>query len=257
MTPPPWIELAVAVSRRQVPCEILRERGTDVCIARLPGPDGASVIVKLWNRPDWRGALRRLTRSNPGAREWSTLRRLRAAGVRVPAARAYLVLRGTGAAHTEALVVEDLGRCRDTTEELKALIRAGDALAVRGFEDTMIEATRRMIDAGLLDHDHRLPNFVTTPDGTPVRLDFELVHRVRFPRAHPHRLGIMLGTLVGSHAFAVQPDTARTTDFARRLATAVRPPARALPVARARVHAMLARQERELGLKTQVELPWP
>lgn len=252
-----WTSLAVAVSRRHVPCEILRERGADVCIARVPGPDGAGVIVKLWNRPDWRGALRRLTRTNPGAREWRTLRTLHAAGVRVPAAQAYRVLRGTGAAHTEALIVEDLGRCRDTTEELKSLIRAGDALAVRGFEDTMIDATRRMIDAGLLDHDHRLPNFVTTPDGTPVRLDFELVCRVRWPRAHPHRLGIMLGTLVGSHAFAVQPDTTRTVEFARRLAAAVRPPTRALRVARAHVHAMLARQQREKGIQTRVDLPWP
>lgn len=251
-----WHDLAVDISARRVSCEVLRERGKDVLIVRTAGPSGSSVVVKLWNRPDWRGGLRRLTRSNPGAREWRTLIRLRAAGLRVPAVHAYVTLRSGDARHTEALVVEDLGRCGDTTESLKRLIRAGDESGVRSFENAMIEATRLMVKAGLLDHDHRLPNFVTAPDGCPVRLDFELVHRVWWPRVHPRRLGVMLGTLIGSHAFAVQPETARTTAFAARLTAALRPSASALQVASARVRAMVERQKVEIGLNTQVKLPW-
>ena len=111
-----------------------------------------------------------------------------------------------------------------------------------------------MVRAGLVDTDHRLPNFVTLPSGWPVRLDFELARRHRIPALTRRAYGIMLGTLVGSHAFAVQPDGARTRAFAARLLQHLRPPARAWRVARERVAAMLARQRREAGIDTCVIL---
>jgi len=252
------MRLAVDVSAERTPLEVLRRRGADVLIARVPIPDAAdrSVVVKLWNRPGLRGFLRRLSRTHISRREFETLKLLRAQGLPVPEPCACLRLRDPAARHTEALIEEDLGRCGDTTEQIKLLIRKSDEAGLRRFEDDLIETTAAMVRAGLIDTDHRLPNFVTLPSGRPVRLDFELARRVRAPMLWSRAYGVMLGTLVGSHAFAVQPDTSRTKAFAHRLAERLKPPARALAAARNTVTAMLARQQREAGIDTRVELNW-
>lgn len=255
MTRSDWTELACAVSLGTLPgMEILRERGTDVRIARVPCPETGTAIVKCWNRPTWRGTLRRLSRSNIGYREAEALRRLQTAPQAAPAPYAYLHFPRRGAAHTEALISSDLGPCADSTEAFKHLLQH-DPPAADAFEATLIQTTAAMVRQGLLDPDHRLPNFVVTPENHLVRIDFELCIPVRSVAAHPRLLGDMLGVLIGSHAFAVQPRVDRTAAFARRLADTLHPAPSAWDRANRKVQAMLDRQRQQSGIDTQLTLP--
>jgi hypothetical protein len=110
-TSPELLKLAVDVSARRVEMKVLRERGTDVLIARVAAPDGRPVIVKLWNRRGWRGFLRRFSGTNIARREWDALLRLHKAGLGVPEPLACSPLRDPAARHTEVLIEEDLGAC--------------------------------------------------------------------------------------------------------------------------------------------------
>lgn len=264
-----WMELARAVSLgTAADMELLRERGGDVRIARVAGrvhgqdatqvagQGEGGVVIKLWNRTGPRGALRRWTRTNSARREWQTLCRLHRAGLTVPRPLAYLPHLPPGAAHTEGLVSQDLGRCADATEHLKSLIRESRVEQEQRFIRQVILATATMVRLGLLDTDHRLPNFVVTPDGEPVRLDFELNVRRPWPRLWTQKYGMMLGTLLGSFVFAVQPDRQRAREFAAALGRELDPPARVRRVASARMREMLARQKREIGLDMEVPNLW-
>lgn len=256
MTSTDWKHLARDVSLGTArDLEILRERGGDARVARTVAPDGVSVVVKLWNRPGLRGALRRLSRTNSARREWRTLCRLRRAGLFVPRPLAYVSGFGQ-AAHTEGVVSEDLGHCSDAVEHFKGLLRSGARDQEADFVRQVIRSTVVMVRLGLLDTDHRLPNFVVAPDGRPVRLDFELNVRTPWPRLWTGKYGLMLGTLLGSFVFAVQPDQERVRAFADQLRKALAPPRRVLRVAEARVREMLARQEGEIGLRMRVENIW-
>ncbi len=253
---PDMMALAVGVSCGKIPYDVLKERKGDVLISRARTADGASVIVKLWNRPGLWGTFRRVSKTNTGWREYETLRLLRDAGLGLPAPLAYMRLRDPAARHTESLIEEDLGLCSDVTEYLKMLrANKGDA-ALRPVEDEVISATRAMVEAGFIDTDHRLPNFVVRPDGRVVRLDFEMARRVKDPRGETKDFGVMLGTLLGSYAFMLQPAVGPLTDFAKRLAESVTASPAVLAVAKQRVEEMLERQRREASIDTKVEMPW-
>jgi hypothetical protein len=136
---------------------------------------------------------------------------------------------------------------------LKSLYRS-DADAALEFENELIRTTVAMVGKGLLDTDHRLPNFVVPPEGIPLRIDFELCVPVRLPGLHPHRLGVMLGTFLGSMVFAVQPDTARAAEVARRLFRELRPSGRVRKVAQQTLNGMMERQREEIGMKSELTL---
>ena len=254
-----WLDLALQTGQGTAPgLQLLRERGTDVRIARVRAPGGiGTVIVKLWNRPHWRGALRRLTRTNIGWQEYAALRRLGPRHIGTPHPLAYLHLRDAATPYTEALVSTDLGECRDSTEFFKRILREGTESAVREFEDHLISSTVGLLASGLIDTDHRLPNFVVLKEGRPVRLDFELCRPTRCVAWHPRQVGLMLAALTGSYAFAVQPDVGRILSFAARLREGVGPSAAALRVAAAQVAADVARQEREKGIRLPLPPLWP
>lgn len=257
MTGTDWRKLATRVSVADpASVEILRERGTDVRIARVQTPEGRSVVVKCWNRPGLRGALRRGTRTNIGRREYETLRRLHAAGTPCPEPLAYLRLPPDEARHTEALVSADLGICGDSTEAYKKLCKE-DPAGAQVFEEELILSTVSMVRQGLLDTDHRLPNYVVPPHGTPLRIDFELCIPVRFPALHSRRAGIMLGTFLGSMVFAVQPDVERAARFTTRLFGEIHPSGPVLRSAQARLDAMMRRQRQETGIDSALHLEVP
>jgi hypothetical protein len=146
--------------------------------------------------------------------------------------------------------------CRDATEEYKAMLKAGRHNEAAVFEEALLHATEVMLACGLIDTDHRLPNFVVRPDGRPVRLDFELARPVRQPRRHPEKLGRMIGTFLGSYLFAVQPDTARARRFAERLQARLDLSPKVLAIAKAHIDEMTERQKKEIGMDTRMEWPW-
>ena len=249
-------ECAERVSNGGCSVEVLKERPKDVLVVRASGPGGKDVVVKLWNRRGIRGWLRRVTRTNSGWREYKALCRLRARGAQVPAALGYFRLSGACANHTEALVLEDLGQCSDLTEHVKRVRREQGEKALAPIQDELIRSTRELLESNLIDEDHRMPNFVVRPCGSVSRVDFEMARQVRRPEDKPEKLGVMLGTLIGSYAFALQPDTSPILPFAEALARASKACVKARRIARLRVDGMLRRQSVEKGVRTSVVLPW-
>jgi hypothetical protein len=253
-----WQELeglAERVSAGEIESVPLRDVRSDGTTVRVTLESNLGVVIKLWTRSGLRGIVRRWTRTGPAIREWRALQRLSGLGVDVPRPLAYCHL-GPRALHTEAIILEDLGNCQVGMQHVKDLLGARRELELEMFESHVIETTATMIRSAILDPDHRITNFVVTAEGRPVRLDLELARCVAYPTLHWRMCGEMLGTLLGSYCFAVQPDTARVTDFARRLVARVRPGSRVLRRCRAVVEEMLETQRLNRGIDTRVDLPW-
>jgi O-antigen/teichoic acid export membrane protein len=248
-----WVE---ELSEGQLPFDVLKERAGDVLVVRSTGPDQMKVVVKLWNRRGMRGWMRRMTRTNSAWREYTALRRLRGRGAQVPETLGYFRLSRSCAPYTEAIVMQDLGQCGDLTEHVKRVrSELGDAALVP-IQNELIRSTRELLESDVIDTDHRMPNFVVRPCGSVARVDFEMARRVRCTTNEPVKLGEMLGTLIGSYAFALQPDVSPVLGFAESLAAASKASARARRIARIRVESMLRKQEVEIGVRTVVGLPW-
>jgi hypothetical protein len=238
----------------EFPHEKLKEE-SDALTLRLHLPADDSVIVKLWQRPGARGVLRRLTRTDPASREHHALERLHRSGIPVPLPLGISRIEIDGLPFTDAFFLQDLGPCQTALHHLQLLIRAGHERAVAGFLDEVVELTAAVVEARVIDTDHHLNNMVVTAEGRLVRLDTELARAYRSPPAGPY--GEMLGRLVGSLVFAVQPEVERAIGFAESLTRRLEPGDAVLRAASAQVERMLAGQRRHRGLDTQVALPWP
>jgi hypothetical protein len=224
-------------------------------VIRLPGPDGRSLIVKLWDRPDIKGTIRRALHISSAMYEWRSLRMLHRAGIKVPTPVAFMNLPRQARQFTEALVMEDLGECRGAVDYLKSLVAAGDEQAIDAFEAQVIDTTAAMIRLGVFDADHGLANFVVTPADDVFRLDMEHARRLRMPFGRTNRQGRMLGLLLTSHVFAVQPDISRTLDFADRLFAAVHP-SRAVRISSQKwLSRWLNLQRDSSGIDVSMQLP--
>jgi hypothetical protein len=127
---------------------------------------------------------------------------------------------------------------------------------LRAFEDDLLTLTQAILRVGVLDIDHALYNLVVSPDGTLMRLDLELARRVWFPSLATKLYGTMLGRLVASYAYAVQPRVELVSAFAGRLVQRLVPRQAALRQARMVLEQALARQLRLTGIDTRVALPW-
>lgn len=215
-----------------------------------------SVIVKFWRRPGIRGTVSRLARVNTSYREWRALRLLSGSGLLSPCPLGYFRLRSPAVRHDEALVSEDLGECRDATAHVKHLLAANDFDALVRFENELVSITKRMIEIRLIDTDHRISNFVVTPEGRIARLDLEHAVHVTCLKLSAQRYGIMLGGLVGTYVFAVQPDVVHAVSFAQCLAEQLSPPRRVLCHARKEVRRLLDGQYRFAGIASRIELSW-
>ena len=225
-------------------------------VCRAPLDDRGSVVVKLWTRPGVRGTIRQISRTGPLDRELRVLRHLRRFGVDVPDVLGSCRVRSPHVPYTNALVLEDLGRVGTAMDHLKDLIASRSGQAANDFEDQIIELTRKIVDARVIDADHSMMNIVMTDEGRPARLDFEIARRVSSPRWSPRTWGAMIGRLVATHAFTVQPDVERARRFALRLANHIRPPAVVLRRAAALVEQMMETQRHEDGIDTRIHLEW-
>src|SRR5207253_1625066 len=154
-------------------------------------------------------------------REWLMSRHLQRAGVAAPVVMGYAMLARAEVPYTEALISQDLGALTSGPERIKTLLEEGRAAELARFESHLIELTVLMIDNGVLDPDHSVANVALTENGQLIRLDFELARSVLWPAMHHKLLGLMLGRLVISYAFVIQPDMARAEQFGCRLAERV------------------------------------
>lgn len=250
-----WRHIAEDTSAGSISGELLREKGNRETW-RVRVDERLSVIVKLWRRPGIRGALSRLARVNTGYREWRALNLLASAGCPAPRPLAYVRLNSSKARHDEALISEDLGHCRNAVDHAGDLLTQEDHNALDDFEDALIRISVDLVALRILDLDHRVANFVVTPQNQLMRLDFELARRVSFPTLAKKRYGSMIGVLIGTYVIVVQPDLDRATSFARRLVERMCPPKRVLSYARTRVEQLLSGQLRAHGIDSRLELPW-
>jgi hypothetical protein len=154
------------------------------------------------------------------------------------------------------LFLEDLGKTISATEFVKHLIRDTHEDRVREFEVQLIKMTCAMVGAGIVDPDHGLINTVVPESGEPVRLDLEMARGSWHSALRRQAYGRMIGHLVSTYAFAVQPDTSRATAFALRLAERLRPAPRVLRDAARYVNAMMDEQLRSANIDTRLDLPW-
>jgi hypothetical protein len=237
-------------------CEVVYRTETRV-ILRLPSAyAGSPLIIKMWSRNDLMGRWRRLFHRTSADLEYRSLKLMRQLGLTVPQAYGSCAVLPPISGFTDALFMEDLGECELATDYLKNLIKSGEESQAVQFEDAVIDMAKRIIQSGRLDVDHGFANILVTPSGMPVRLDLELVRHVYWPRLFPSMYGMMLGRMIGMHAFAVQPDTKRTTVFARRSLDRLRPPRRALVKAFHYVRWMLDEQREGSKIDTRLSLPW-
>lgn len=251
-----WKALAVRVARGEFPTQHLRTPRADGMTARVELASGETVVLKLWRRPGMPSLARRALRSGPAVREWTARRRLAQIGVAGPKVLHVSSLRGCGTPYTEAIFLEDLGDCEQGGRYLKRLLNAGEEKAAAVFEQSLVDTTMAMVRGKILDPDHRVSNFLVKPCGSAVRLDLELARTVLHPSLHPWIYGHMLGTLVGSYCFIVQPDVPRAMRFALLLADRLQPSAPTLKVAKGAIARMLAAQRASRGIDTHLNLRW-
>ncbi len=233
--------------------EKLKERD-DATTLRVQVELESTLVVKLWKRPGILGHLRRATGTDPAGRECRALTRLLEAGIAVPAPLGTTSFALKDSEFTDALFLEDLGPCETAFEHLKNLIRAGEEAPVERFLAEVVELTASIVERDIIDTDHSLNNLVVTARGRLMRLDTEIARELRGRPAKPY--GIMLGRLMGSFVFAVQPELERVGPFANALASRLDPDPAALREASAQVARMLDSQLRRKARDSRVTLPW-
>jgi len=223
-------------------------------VARVTLEDGQTVIAKLWSSPGVFSLFRRKIGTSNCQSASKALRILHQAGVAVPRPLGECVM--LSGSYTEAMLVEDLGDCILGIDHVKKLLREGREAEHDEFVDQIFEMTEAMLKQGVLDPDHGLHNILVGEDGRPVRIDFEVAKIVRGEIGKRPAYGEMLGRLLTSYIFAVQPDLARIQAFAQRIEQSLNPPAAALRGAGRYVQEQMAKQRATMNVDTRMKLDW-
>ena len=238
-------------------CEVLKARsGGRGMLMRVRDQNGRSVIAKAWALRELKDRLKSATGQSMAKREWAAHRYLEQSGVAVPRLLKFLRIRCRDGQRYEVIVVEDLGSTRNGLVHLKELLSTGNESRVRQFEDAVISITTAILQIQIIDVDHQLRNIVLNGSDQPIRIDFECASRFRSAHPPAREFGIMLGRLIVSHAFGTQPDLARTTAFAHRLADQVSAPHEVRRGAANHVVWALEKQRRASGVDSRLELGW-
>ncbi len=215
-----------------------------------------SVVVKLWKRQDWKGGVRRFLGLSPAVNEWKLMNRFLDLAIPTPKPYDYCYLPTQFRPYTEAIVMEDLGDLVHCVDYLKSLVRSGDQNQVEQFEQQLIEITKKMVQNQIFDSDHGLVNFVVTEKKELYRIDLEITRQVTIPYLHHRLFAKMIGTLLSSYTFAIQPDTFRTTQFAQKLKKQLNPPKSVLRMAKSHVLQSMKTQYERSHIDTKVDLPF-
>lgn len=218
--------------------------------------DHGSVIVKTW---DFRSSLKRLlsfTVSRRMFREAHALKALAETPICAPRLFGKTPVAPRHWPTYYAIVMEDLGDLSTAMEYLKQLLSSGVAADQQRFEGEVICLTKSLIETGIFERDHSLNNLMVNDGGQLCRVDFECA-LVRDPNKPPVRdLGLMLGRLILTHVFAVQPATSLTKKFVERLLDNIQPPPEALTHTRRLLDTELHRQRATQGIETRLSLSW-
>ncbi len=247
------LELIADTARRLDDMDVVSKRSFRL-VVRREAANGTPVIVKLWARPGWKGTARRLLGQTAARYEFRNLKMMERLGVPAPRAYAYGRAAPNAQGYTDAMVMEDLGEIELAGVYLKGRVQAGDEAAVQHFEDEVIRMTGILTRAHVIDFDHSMVNIVVK-DKDPIRLDLEKARRVPWNGLRPKLYGEMIGQLLATYVFAVQPDMDRAAHFAEKLFTEIKPAPGIVKLAQAHVDKQLKRQKDGNGIDMALSLP--
>ncbi|MEE9391680.1 MAG: RIO1 family regulatory kinase/ATPase [Planctomycetota bacterium] len=199
-------ELIEIVAQDPSQFEILRDARQDSVVVRALPRDAESVIVKLWRKPGTKSAIGRAIRVHSAYREWTALGCLHAAGIPVPRPLAILRLKAQVSGFTDAIAMDDLGECITAMQFIKQLVKAGRLDELSSLNDVIVDMTMRILATGIVDTDHSVVNMLVDRQERLHRIDLELARRLPVISMFDHRKGRMVGKLLSSYVFAVQPD---------------------------------------------------
>lgn len=244
-------------SRHEVTNSILlHSRGSDRGqLLRAFLQSGASIVLKCWRIRDLKERLKSLLRCSNGYREWRIHCFLHKSGLPVPLPHSFQRLKVSGDGRYEVMAVEDLGEAERGLSYLKRMIAAADDHNVQAFERSLIDITSRLFALRIVDIDHQLNNILVIPGGHVLRIDFECARRPFFAAPAASAIARMIARLIVSHVYAVQPDVARSEDFARALYGHLDLDVRLRPLVQSSVDEYLAAQHRKVGIASAVRLP--
>jgi len=93
-----------------------------------------------------------------------------------------------------------LGACTPLSRVIHLRLESWVSDGGKRLTDKLIQLTAQMVTLGIRDNDHRLRNFLVTPDLELVRIDLENAIVSRSAR-HDSRLGDMIGVLIATYVW--------------------------------------------------------
>lgn len=248
-------QLVMECSKKESGFEILKAE-PGIMVVRYPETQFGNIVAKLWDRSSWKSKIRKRAGWPKALQEWQMLQKFQSYAIPSPKPIGWCYLSKNKTGFTEAVVMEDLGRGTDGLVYLKRLIQDKDEVQIQAFEDRLIAVTKEMLESKILCEDHSLFNFYVTDEGNIYRLDLELAQHVINPLFHPKQYLHMLGRLLVSYTYAVQPDVERTTAFAKKMVHELRPPFYVLWGVKRYLKKKLKFQKEKYGIDTTVILPF-
>jgi len=172
--------------------------------------------------------------------------------VRVPTPLGAFYLKGSPGGYTDAVVMSYFDKAERGIEHLRALAAQGEDAKRLAFEESVIDLTHAVLTAGVLDVDHHLVNILALPSNEAVRVDFEIARICRRPNASTKTYADMLGALLGTYLYGIQPHVAFADRFSEALIEKIDPPKKSLELAKEIIQWRLEGQRRAKGIDT----PW-
>lgn len=243
----------------KIAAEILRrydQSNSNKIVIRLNTADEYSIIVKMWNKKDWKGRVRRVLRQDSITKERKGLELCGKHGIKVPEVLGQIRFCIKNLIYTDALFIEDLGECITAGKYIEKLIDENRDSDLEQFENQIIDLTKTLVDSGILDTDHSLINMVVDSMEVLYKLDLEIARKSVFNKLSYRTYGKMIGMLVASYTFAVQPRLSKSPKFAENLSRSLNPSNKVLQVAKKRVESCLQRQFEQKGIDSRFDLPW-
>jgi len=241
-------------SRGRIQSRVLRD--SDSLLLRLFIEKDKSVILKLWNRRGIRSVIRSFTNSDPASRECNTLQALSNLGIATPKLLGRMKIRYDKIPYNYCVFTEDLGSTTTATKVLNKYISNKNEVAINDLEYKIISLTEILFSNGIVDPDNILANMLIDHNGKFWRIDFELAQKAKFSNSLVGLRGKMIGRLIASYTWAVQPELWRVQQFSSKLANTLilseNVKTKALKVFNEHVN----KQYDEIGIDSRTSLPW-
>jgi hypothetical protein len=206
------------ITARDPACEILQDRRGKL-VSRITAERGRTIVLKLWPKDGLRQLPKRWFKATAPYAARRAGAYLSQHGIRVPEIYAFTPLpRSVSPVYGYAMCMEDLGNKNGTAHHYcSSLLKSNEPNELAEMEEAILGLTSRMLQIKSIDVDHRMINLYVTDDREVAKVDLELVRTSRDPGRHPKEVALMLGHLMGSFTFTVQPDKDRAGRFAARV----------------------------------------